>query len=96
MVIMILKYVKPLEEVDQHLIPHRAFLDECFKQKKFICSGRQKPPVGGVILANVDSVDEAKAISQEDPFVIHKVAEYSFIEFGVGKYDERFVCFLNK
>lgn len=96
MVIMILKYIKPMEEVDKHLIPHRAFLDECIKQKKLICSGRQKPPVGGVILANVASVDEAKALAQKDPFSIEQVAEYSFIEFAVGKFDERFECFLNQ
>ena len=96
MVIMILKYVKPMEEVDKHLAPHRAFLDGCYKQKKLICSGRQKPPVGGVLVANVESMDEAKAIAQEDPFAINKVAVYEFIEFSPTKYDERFACFLNQ
>jgi len=95
MVIMILKYVKPLEEIDQHLAAHREFLDANFNQKKFICSGRQNPRVGGVIIANVDGIDEAKTIAQKDPFSINKVAEYEFIEFVPGKYDERFACFLN-
>ena len=31
MVIMILKYVKVLEEIDKHLAAHREFLDENFK-----------------------------------------------------------------
>lgn len=96
MVIMILKYLKPMEEVDKHLVPHRAYLDEYLKQKKFICAGRQKPPVGGVIIANVESVAEAKMIAQEDPFAVNKVAEYEFIEFVTGKFDERFSCFLNQ
>lgn len=30
MVIMILKYVKALEEIDKHLAAHREFLDENF------------------------------------------------------------------
>ncbi len=95
MVIMILKYVKVLEEIDKHLAAHREFLDENFKQRKFICSGRQNPRVGGIILANVESIDEAKLLSQADPFSIHEVAEYSFIEFVPGKYDDRFACFAN-
>jgi len=95
MVIMILKYVKPLEEIDKLLVAHQAFLDGYFKQKKFICAGRQNPRVGGVILANVGSVDEAKAIAKEDPFAVNNVAEYDFIEFAPGKYDEGFACFLN-
>ena len=95
MVIMILKYVKPLEEIDRYLAAHREFLDANFKQKKFICSGRQNPRVGGVIISNVDGIDEAKAIAQKDPFAVNKVAEYEFIEFIPGKYDERFACFLN-
>jgi len=95
MVIMILKYVKPLEEIDKLLVAHQEFLDGYFKQKKFICAGRQNPRVGGVILTNVGSVDEAKAIAHEDPFAVNKVAEYDFIEFVPGKYDERFACFLN-
>ena len=95
MVIMIVKYVKPIEEVDKYLLEHRAFLDEYYKRKKFICSGRQKPPVGGVILANVDSVEEAKLIATEDPFCINLVAEYEFLEFTPVKHDERFACFLN-
>ena len=96
MVIMILKYVKALEEIDKHLAAHREFLYENFKQKKFICSGRQNPRVGGIILANVDNIDEAKKISQADPFSINEVAEYSFIEFVPGKYDDRFACFMNQ
>lgn len=96
MVIMILKYVKPLEEINKHLTAHRKFLDENFRQKKFICSGRQNPRIGGIILANVDGIDEAKSIAQEDPFAINKVAKYEFIEFVPGKYDERFACPLNQ
>ena len=95
MVIMMVNYVKPMEEVDQFLLQHRVFLDEYFKRKIFICAGRRKPPVGGIIFANVGSIDEAKAIAQEDPFAINKVAEYEFIEFSPVKYDERFGCFLN-
>ena len=95
MFVMLLKYLKPLEEVDKFLVPHREFLDENFAQKKFICAGRQISGAGGVILAAVDNLEEAKSIAHKDPFFINKVADYDFIEFVPRKYDERFACFLN-
>jgi uncharacterized protein YciI len=93
MVIITSKYVKPLEVIDSLLADHRRFLDEQFKQSKFICSGPQNPRIGGAILANV-GIDEARAIMKKDPFTIHGAAEYSFTEFTPGKFDERFACFM--
>ena len=57
------------------------FLDQYYKNSKFICSGPQDPRVGGVIVANVESVDEARQIMKSDPFYINGAAEYQFIEF---------------
>jgi uncharacterized protein YciI len=93
MVVITSKYVKPLEVIDALLADHRKFLDEQYRQSKFICSGPQNPRVGGVIIARV-GIDEAKEIMKKDPFTIHGASEYSFIEFTPGKYDERFSCFL--
>jgi uncharacterized protein YciI len=93
MVIITSKYVKSLDVIDSLLADHRKFLDDQFKQSKFICSGPQNPRVGGAILANV-GIDEARAIMKKDPFAIHGAAEYNFIEFTPGKYDERFACFV--
>jgi uncharacterized protein YciI len=93
MVIITSKYVKPLDVIDSLLADHRKFLDDQYKQSKFIFSGPQNPRVGGLILANVE-IDEARAIMNKDPFTIHGAAEYNFIEFTPGKYDERFACFV--
>lgn len=93
MVIITSKYVKPLDVIDSLLADHRKFLDDQYRQSKFICSGPQNPRVGGAIIANV-GIDEARAIMNKDPFTIHGAAEYSFIEFTPGKYDERFACFV--
>jgi uncharacterized protein YciI len=93
MVIITSKYVKPLDVIDSLLADHRKFLDDQYKQSKFIFSGPQNPRVGGLILANV-GIDEARAIMNKDPFTIHGAAEYQFIEFTPGKYDERFSCFV--
>jgi uncharacterized protein YciI len=93
MVIITSKYVKPLDVIDSLLADHRKFLDDQYKQSKFIFSGPQNPRIGGLILANV-ALEEARAIMNKDPFTIHGAAEYNFIEFTPGKYDERFACFV--
>jgi uncharacterized protein YciI len=94
MVIILGKYTKPLEVIDTLLADHRIFLDLFYKNSKFICSGPQNPRVGGVIVANVGTVDEARQIMENDPFYINGAAEYRFIEFLPLKYDQRFSCFI--
>ncbi len=92
MVVITSKYVKPLEVIDSLLAEHRKFLDAQYRQSKLICSGPQKPRVGGVIITNV-GINEAREIMKKDPFTIHGAAEYQFIEFTPSKCDERFLCF---
>lgn len=95
MVIVTVKYIKPLEVIDALLADHRKFLDECYKAGKFICSGPRNPRIGGVILANLN-LAEAQAVVQGDPFYTNQAAAYEFIEFTPLKYDERFACFVGK
>ena len=47
--VAILTYKKPLDEVVKFRPAHLDFLDEYYNAGKFIVSGRQTPPVGGVI-----------------------------------------------
>lgn len=96
MVVITSKYIKPLEVIDALVVEHRKFLDDCYKKSQLICSGAQIPRVGGVLIANVASVDEARKIMKNDPFSIDGAAEYQFIEFSPTKYDERFSCFIGK
>ena len=94
MVLIISQYVKPIEAVDAMLARHREFLDRCYQQSKFIFSGPQVPRVGGVILANVASVNEARQIMEKDPFYVNGISEHQYIEFSPIKYDDRFLCFI--
>ena len=96
MVVITSKYIKPLEVIDALVTDHRKFLGDCYKKSQLICSGPQIPRVGGLLIANVATVDEARAIMKKDPFSIHGAAEYQFIEFSPMKYDERFSCFIRK
>ena len=94
MVIILGKYTKSLEAIDALISEHRKFLDEFYKKSKFICSGPHDPRVGGVIVANAESVDEARQIKEGDPFHVNGAAEYQFIKFVPLKCDERFSCFI--
>ena len=92
--VLLLKYLKPMEEVEVHRPAHREFLDQCYREGKLICSGVREPPIGGVILANVDSELEAMKIVVDDPYFAHKVAEYEVVRFTPNKWDPRFAPFV--
>ncbi|CAK6481098.1 YciI family protein [Peribacillus castrilensis] len=94
MFLVLVTYTKPLEEVDNSLEDHVMFLNKYYEQKKFVCSGRRNPRIGGVILANVNTSQEMEAIIQEDPFYFRKIAEYEVIEFLPTKFDEKFKVFI--
>lgn len=93
--VIVVKYVRPLEEIDALLPAHIEFLKACYARSEFICSGRRNPRVGGIILANVESEQKVWELIKQDPFFIQSVAEYEVLEFIPTRYDERFACFLN-
>lgn len=96
MFIILVKYVKPLEVVDEHLIAHRTYLKECYDRKELICSGRRKSRVGGIILANVESEEKVWELIKQDPFYTSGVAEFEVLEFTPTLFDERFACFVSQ
>jgi len=95
MFLVILTYKKPIDEIEKVLPNHVAFLDKYYENKKFILSGRRNPRVGGIILINADTKNEALTIIQEDPFNKNELADYEIIEFMPTKYDKRFGEFIN-
>lgn len=94
MVVLLLKYIKPIEEVERLTPAHREFLQKYYRQGKFIVSGPREPRTGGVIIANLASEVEAMKIIVEDPFFIEKVAEYEVIRFNPTWHDPRFAPFI--
>lgn len=93
MFVMVLKYLKPLEEVEKLLPAHTQFLERFYREGKFIVSGRREPWTGGVILADVNTEVEAMKIVCEDPFFTQKVAHYELIRFTPTRHDPRFAAF---
>lgn len=87
MFIFKLTYKKPLEDVEKHLIAHREFLDKFYQAGYFIASGPRDPRVGGIILCNASSTEEAKNIVAQDPFLINEIADYEITLFHATKHN---------
>ena len=94
MVLLLLKFVKPIDEVERLLPQHRAFLDRFYREGKLVFSGPREPRIGGVILADVDSELEAMKIVVEDPYFTEKIADYELVRFEVTRSDPRFAAFV--
>jgi uncharacterized protein YciI len=63
MFLVLIRYTKPLEEVERIRASHRSFLDECVATGHLLVSGPRKPKTGGVILARAGSLEEVKSLS---------------------------------
>jgi len=94
MFVLVLTYVRPLEEVDRLIDGHRAYLDRNYAAGRFVVSGRREPRTGGVILARSSSAAEIEAVIAEDPFSQQGVAEYEVIEFLPGTWADGFAGFV--
>lgn len=89
MFVILLNYVKPLNEIETHLEAHRRFLDEGYAAGIFLASGPRVPRTGGVILANAQSAEELTTYIDRDPFKLAGVATYEVVEFAPLKIDPR-------
>jgi uncharacterized protein YciI len=86
MFVIKLSYTKPLEAMDKARPKHLEFLDKYYAKNIFLASGRQTPPIGGVIIAISNDKEEIEKIIKEDPFYIEKLAEYEIIQFTPVKF----------
>jgi uncharacterized protein YciI len=96
MFFIFLKYIKPLNEVDQFVPPHVDYQKKCYEQEAFIFSGPQIPRTGGLILANNGSLEAVWDLIRQDPFYINEIADFRVVEFIPRMHDDRFACFVNK
>jgi uncharacterized protein YciI len=83
--VVTLSYTAPIEQVDAHLLEHRAWLDEQYARGVMLASGAKVPRTGGVLL--VGGLDRAALdeLLAEDPFAKHGVAHYDVVEFTATK-----------
>ena len=85
MFVLLLTYVKPLEEVDALMREHIAWLHEHYDAGRFLVSGRRIPRTGGVILARGEDREEIEALAAADPFVSGGVATCDVIQFRASQ-----------
>jgi uncharacterized protein YciI len=81
MFVLLSRYLKPLEEVDNVVGEHRAFLDKHYASGDLLISGPQNPRVGGVIVTKEMTRAAVEAMLAQDPFVREGISEYQIIEF---------------
>lgn len=81
MFIVTLTYIRPLEELDELMPRHVAWLKKHYRSGLFVASGRQVPRQGGVILARSGDRTELEKLLQQDPFVKNGCARVDVLEF---------------
>jgi uncharacterized protein YciI len=81
MFVITLTYVRPLEEIDALMPKHITWLKRQYTDGLFIASGRQRPRVGGVILATSESREHLETTMKADPFVEQGLATFALCEF---------------
>ncbi len=94
MFIVVINYKKPIEEIEKHLVAHRAFLEEGYQKNYFIASGPRNPRTGGIILSQLKDRTQLETILQQDPFQVNGLADYSYMEFEPVKYHTDFKAFI--
>lgn len=79
--VVVLTYIKPLNEVDSLLPAHVEWLKKGYAEGLFLASGRKIPRSGGVILAKCDDAEKLQHYLSLDPFQQAGVAKVELIPF---------------
>jgi uncharacterized protein YciI len=94
MFVINLNYIVPLEQLDAHMGDHMKFLNKYYKENVFVASGRKVPRTGGIILAIGKTKEEVDELIKEDPFYVHKLAEFTVTEFLTSQVHPKFKTLL--
>ena len=91
MFLIVISYIKSLDEIENHVNEHLKFLDTCYENNFFIFSGPKKTITkktinGGVIFSGLKSRVQLEEILKKDPLIFRKLAKYEIIEFEPTKW----------
>lgn len=78
-------YTASLDNIDQTLPEHRAFLQTGYDKGWLLMSGPQNPRTGGIVVARAPSLEELEGLFKNDPYQKKGQASYRFIEFNPVK-----------
>lgn len=81
---MLSTYIRPLPKVDELRPTHREFIARPDRSGILVAAGRRRPAVGGVVLLDVPTEQDALRIMAADPYVTHGVASYEPIEWLIA------------
>lgn len=82
MFIVSVTFIKPMDEVNTVMEPHRDYLKKYFEEDKIIgWVSKTDPDNGGFIFFNSHSHEEVEALVALDPFYTHAVATHDI--YGV-------------
>ncbi|QGY38816.1 GTP cyclohydrolase [Pseudodesulfovibrio cashew] len=81
MFIILVNYLKPIEDVERALEAHREFLAKHYAAGNLLLSGPQNPRTGGVIMARAARREAVERLVSQDPFFKEGIAEYEIMEF---------------
>ena len=94
MFVILVKYKKPLEEVDKHRPEHMDFLEQACLSNFLLAAGPRNPRTGGVIVSTLTDRSQLEALIKKDPYYIHDLADYEWIEFTPTQCQQGFEQFL--
>ena len=81
--VVLITYVRPLEDVDAQMEAHVAWLEKGFGAEIFLLAGRRDPRTGGVIVVRGER-DAVDALMRTDPFVESGVATIEVVAFNAS------------
>ncbi len=82
MYVITLRYKVGLDVVDKHRPAHLEWLKQGYAEGFLLASGRQNPPIGGVILARSMDPQKLNDWLANDPFKTADLADYTITEFN--------------
>jgi uncharacterized protein YciI len=80
--IVVLTYIRPVEEVHAHLDTHRDWLVEYAKKGGIIVAGPLEDRSGGALLACCKDRTELDGMLAKDSFHVHRLVEYQVKAFA--------------
>jgi len=72
-----LKYLYPLDRMQQTVERHRAYLRELHAQGRMVCSGPFVPREGGALLLRIEDPSEIEGLLAKDPYQLEKLVSHT-------------------
>jgi uncharacterized protein YciI len=74
---VVLRYLAPLERIEQTQDRHRAYLRQLNEQRKLVASGPLVPRTGGALLLRVTDDAELSRLLADDPYAQESLVEHT-------------------